>query len=46
MTRVIDLPDLINPDKIKATYKHGVLILDVPKAGESKPKKVDITVAE
>jgi HSP20 family protein len=46
VTRVIDLPDLINPDKIKATYKHGVLVLDVPKAGESKPKKVDITVAE
>jgi HSP20 family protein len=46
VTRVIDLPDLINPDKIRATYKHGVLTLDVPKAGESKPKKVDITVAE
>ena len=46
VTRVIDLPDLINPDKIKATYKHGVLTLEVPKAGESKSKKVDITIAE
>jgi HSP20 family protein len=46
VTRVIDLPDLINPDKIKASYKHGVLTLEVPKAEEIKPRKVDIAIAE
>jgi HSP20 family protein len=46
MTRFIDLPDPISPDKITATYKHGVLTLEVPKAGESKPKKIDINVEE
>lgn len=46
VTRVIDLPDPISPDKIKATYKHGVLTLEVPKATASKPKMVDIVVKE
>jgi len=46
MTRVIDLPDPISPDKIAATYKHGVLTLEIPKAAESKPKKIDIVVEE
>lgn len=46
VTRVIDLPDLISPEKVKATYKHGVLTLEAPKAGEMKPRKVDIVVEE
>lgn len=46
VTRVIDFPDTIVPDGIKATYKHGVLTIEVPKAGESKPRTVDIVVQE
>lgn len=46
MTRVIELPEPIMPDKITATYKHGVLTLEAPKVGESKPKKVNIVVEE
>lgn len=46
MTRVIDLPDPISPDKIAATYKHGVLTLQIPKAAESKPQKIDIVVED
>lgn len=46
VTRVIELADPITPDKIKANYKHGVLTLEAPKAGEVKPKNVDIVVEE
>lgn len=46
MTRVIDLPSPITPDKIKATYSHGVLTLEVPKTTGSKPTKVDVDVKE
>lgn len=46
VTRVVDFPDAIVPDSIKATYKHGVLTLEIPKAGESKPKMIDIAVEE
>lgn len=46
MMRVVELPEPISSDKIKATYKHGVLTLDVPKAGESQTRKIDIAVKE
>jgi HSP20 family protein len=46
MMRVIDLPEPINSDKIKASYRHGVLTLEVPKAGESQTRKIDVTVKE
>ena len=46
VTRVIDLPDAINPAKIKASYKHGVLTLEVPKVEEVTPRKIDIVVEE
>ena len=46
VTRVIDLPDAINPAKIKASYKHGVLTLEVPKIEEATPRKIDIIVEE
>lgn len=46
VTRVIDLPEVILPDKITATYKHGVLTIEAPKHGEVKPKKIDIVVQE
>ncbi len=32
----------VQPDKVKAAYKDGVLEITVPKAEEVKPKKIDI----
>lgn len=46
MMRVIDLPEPVYAEKIKASYKHGVLTLEVPKAGENQTRKIDIVVAE
>lgn len=46
VTRVIELPAPISPEKIKAIYRHGVLTLEAPKAGARKPRKIDILVEE
>lgn len=46
MTRVIELPEAINPTKITASYAHGVLVLEAPKAGESEAMSVPIEVGE
>ena len=43
--RSIEMPFKINPDKIKATLKDGLLIIRLPKAGEIQPRKITIEVA-
>jgi HSP20 family protein len=42
--RSIALPVAVSADKVKATYTDGVLTLTLPKAEETKPKKIDITL--
>jgi HSP20 family protein len=42
--RSMRLGDAVNPDKIKADYKDGVLDLVVPKAEAVKPKKIEVQV--
>ncbi len=42
--RSFTLPNSVDADKIKATYKNGLLILTVPKREEAKPKPVKIAV--
>jgi HSP20 family protein len=42
VTRTIELPSLIDADKVEATYKHGILTLHVPKAEEVKPKAIPV----
>ncbi|OEU61091.1 MAG: hypothetical protein BA867_14070 [Desulfobacterales bacterium S5133MH16] len=39
--RVFTLPE-VDPDKIKAGYKNGVLKIDIPKPGEQKPKQITV----
>jgi HSP20 family protein len=43
--RSFTLPTTVSAEKIKATYKDGVLDLVLPKAEEAKPKKVMIQAA-
>ena len=38
------LPAGVDADKVKATFKKGVLEVHLPKAKEAKGKKVDIKV--
>jgi len=42
VSRTIALPMRIVPDKVAATYEHGVLTLHVPKAEEAKPKTITV----
>jgi HSP20 family protein len=38
------LPDSANPDGIRASGKHGVLEIEIPKRPETTPRKIDIQV--
>jgi HSP20 family protein len=46
MVRTIELPTQIEPEKVAATYEHGMLILRVPKAEALKPKQIAVRVKE
>ena len=43
--RSFQLTDKVVSDKISATFKDGVLTVNIPKAEESKPKSIDIKVS-
>jgi HSP20 family protein len=43
-SRSFSLPPGVEPDKIKATFKNGVLEVQIPKGKEAKGKKIDVKV--
>ena len=44
-SRTVPLPAGVDPDKVKATFKKGVLEVHLPKAKEAKGKKIEIKAA-
>jgi HSP20 family protein len=40
--RTMKLPAAVDPDKVEATYKNGVLTVTLPKQEEVKPKAIEI----
>jgi HSP20 family protein len=42
--RTVTLPKAVDADKVKATYKDGVLIVTLPKTEEVKPKHIEVSV--
>jgi len=44
-TRTLPLPSGIEADKVKATFKNGVLEVHLPRAKEAKGKKIEIKAA-
>jgi HSP20 family protein len=40
--RAISLPQEIDPDKVQASYKLGVLEVVMPKAEAAKPRKIEV----
>ena len=43
-SRSFNLQYTVNPDKIKARFKDGVLEIEVPKPEEEKPKQINVNV--
>jgi len=43
-TRSVRLPAAVDPDKVEATFKDGVLTINLPKREEAKTRKVKIEV--
>ena len=43
--RTVGLPTPVNPGKVKAQYKDGILTVTLPKTEEAKPKQIDVTVS-
>jgi HSP20 family protein len=43
-SRSFTLPTSVQPDKVKASYKDGILKIVLPKSEEVKPKQIPITV--
>lgn len=42
--RTIELPVEIDPERVKAEYRNGLLCVTLPKAEAAKPKKISIAV--
>lgn len=43
--RSVTLPIAVDAGKVKASYKDGILSIDLPKAEEAKPKQIAISVS-
>ena len=44
--RYFSVPDTVDPEKVKAEYKNGVLTINLPKKEVAKPRSVKIDVRE
>ena len=40
--RAVRLPDRVDPDKVSAGYKDGLLTVTVPKAESAKPRRIQV----
>jgi HSP20 family protein len=43
--RTIELPVEVDADHVKAEYKHGILMVTLPKAEAAKPKQISVSVS-
>lgn len=43
--RTISMPTKVEADKIQATYKDGILCVQLPKAAEAKAKQIEVSVS-
>ncbi len=41
-SRMIELPEHVDPEKVSAQFKHGVLTITMPKKEESRPRRIEV----
>jgi HSP20 family protein len=41
--RAVRLPDRVDPDKVEAAYRDGLLTVTVPKAESAKPRRIQVS---
>jgi HSP20 family protein len=44
--RSLTLPEGVDPDRIEASFSHGVLEVRIPKPAERKPRRIEISTAK
>lgn len=42
--RIVSLPEGLDPEKVKAQYKEGVLLVTIDKMEKTKPKQIDVKI--
>jgi HSP20 family protein len=45
-TRVVELGRAVDPEKVQASFKNGVLTVTLPKAAAAKPRKIEVRSGE
>jgi HSP20 family protein len=43
--RTFALPNTVDPEKISATYEHGILTVSIPKSERAKPREIPVSSA-
>jgi HSP20 family protein len=41
-SRMIELPEHVDPDNVSAEFKNGVLTITMPKKEDSKPRRIEV----
>jgi len=44
--RIVSLPDRVDPNKVEATSRNGILYLSLPKAEDVKPRQIKVKSSE
>jgi HSP20 family protein len=42
-TPAVRLPDRVDPDRVEAAYRDGLLTVTVPKAESAKPRRIQVS---
>ena len=43
--RTVELTTQVDPDRVEANYKNGLLVIEMPKAEAAKPRQIKVAVA-
>jgi HSP20 family protein len=43
-SRLVNVPDEVQADKVSATYENGILTVTLPRKEEAKPRKINVSV--